>query len=255
MKVLIVDDDAIQRMLLADLLQRFEQVEIVEAVDGDTAWAELEAGLCPVLCCCDVRMPGISGIELLRRTKGRPALAGVPFIFITAATDRETIEQAIASGASNYILKPFDITKARYSLEKAFRGIRERYSESPLVTQRRLRIAADKLLAYYDALKQQLGSTLEPIADRLTEGDTAGARARLDGLRTGCSTLGLWHAAATIEHVQPLERDLVARTLAEAAAMVDEQTVRARGDFGIAAPPAPKAAADPEEAAQLAEAD
>ena len=139
MKVLVVDDDTIQRMLLVDLLQRFEKVDIVEADSGDAAWKLLQEGLCPVLCCCDMRMPGLSGMQLLQHFKSRAVLAEVPFVFITASTDRNTIGDAIALGAANYILKPFDLTKARSSLEKIFRSIRERYCEEPAETKRRFR--------------------------------------------------------------------------------------------------------------------
>lgn len=237
MKVLIVDDDAIQRMLMADLLSRFEKIEVVEAADGNSAWEELQNGLCPVLCCCDMRMPGMTGMELLQRFKSRPALADVPFVFITASTDRNTIQEAIAAGATNYILKPFNIAKARSSLEKVFRGIRDRYSEEPTATQKRLRAPPDKLLSYFDALKLQLADAQLPVHEHLINGELEPARATLDSLKTGCIALGLWHAATMIEYVHALEPDLVDRILKDVVTIVDEQTRRIKTEFGIRGDP------------------
>jgi two-component system chemotaxis response regulator CheY len=247
MKVLIIEDDEIQRMLLSDLLRRFEKVEIVEAVDGAAAWQELENGLCPVLCCCDMNMPGMSGIEVLHQFRTRAALADVPFVFITAATDRETIEEAIASGATNYILKPLNLIKARSSLEKVFRGIRDRYSEEPAAAQKRMGVAPDRLLRYYDAFKQQVGDARPVMTTLLAGGDRAPVDAKLDNLKTGCTTLGLWHAALMVDCARALEAEPLDRVLAEVEEIVDEQTGRARIDFGMPKPRKPKVDETPEE--------
>ena len=164
MKVLVVDDDAMQRMLLADLIKGLAKVDIVEAADGDAAWQELRNGLYPVLCCCDIRMPRMSGIELLEHVKSRSTLADMPFIFVTAATDRTTIQQAIMSGATMYLLKPFDLPKVRPRLEKLFRVIGNRYREEPAATQERLGVSPERLLDYLAGLKQKVADWLKVAA-------------------------------------------------------------------------------------------
>lgn len=255
MKVLLVEDDVIQRMMLADLLRRFEKVDIVEAADGDAAWQELQNGLCPVLCCCDMRMPGMSGIDLIHRFKSRAVLADVPFIFVTAATDRETVEEAINSGATNYILKPINLAKARSNLERIFRSIRERYSEEPAITQRRMGVAPERLLDYYEAFKQQVAEARLGMNAPASVGEKAAAETKLESLKTGCATLGLWHAALTIECAESLERGLLDRALVDVEAIIDEQVSRARLDLGIRAQRKLKAVESPvEEAAGVADA-
>ena len=241
MKVLLVDDDPIQRMLLVDLLHRFEKVEIVQAADGDEAWKELESGLCPVLCCCDMRMPGMSGIELLRRFKSRPALAEVPFVFFSAATDRNTIEDAIAAGATGYILKPFDLRGARSKLEKVFHGIRERYCEETRVTQKRLGVPPEKLLGYFDAFKNQLADSGPSMQEQSADGKNTPPGARFDNLQASCAALGLWHAARMIEYARSMKPDVVERILQDVATIIDQQVLRARAEFGIRESPALKA--------------
>src|SRR5436305_15021572 len=106
MKALVVDDDIVSRMALMDLLSVYGIFELIEAEDGEVAWALLEAGLRPVICFCDVRMPRMSGIGLLQRMKALPALSDVPFVLVSSASDRETVLQAVKLGAVGYILKP-----------------------------------------------------------------------------------------------------------------------------------------------------
>jgi len=236
MKVLIVDDDAMQRMMLVDLVKSVENVEIVEAADGAEAWAALQRGLSPVLCCCDMRMPVMSGVELLRRFKANPASANVPFVFITAVTERQTIQEAIAAGATNYILKPINMTKARSSLEAAFHGIRTRYSEEPLATQRRMGVQPPRLLGYLQAFRQEVADARPLIQEQLASKDSTVARAKLETLKTGCTTLGLWHAAAMAEHLQVVDPKLVDAVLEDIEAMVDEQALRVRTEFGLPEP-------------------
>jgi len=224
MKVLIVEDDAVQRMHLAHLLGRFDKVEIIEAADADSAWQALEAGLIPVLCCCDMRMPGMSGMEFLRRFRSRPGLADTPFIFITVSAERNTIEEAIAFGVTSYILKPFNFAKARSGLEKIFRGIRARYAEQPVITQRRLRVTPKQLLSYFVVFTEQLAKAHATVLEQLAGGEASHVPATLDSLKAGCVTLGLWHAATMITSVQPLESDMLERMFTDVKAIIVRQT-------------------------------
>lgn len=233
MKVLIVEDDGMQRMVLADLVKAFPRVEIVEAIDGASAWQGLQDGLSPVLCCCDMNMPGMSGLELLKMFRSCDALAEVPFVFITAAADRDTIKSAISAGATNYILKPIDVRQARSRLSVLFKGICERYSEDPKATQARMGMPPARLLDYFSEFKQEIVSAQPAIREYLTCGDEASARAMLDTMRTGCIALGLRHASRMIENLRALEPDLVLSVVNDIEAMVDEQVLRVQTDFGI----------------------
>ncbi|MFZ6775156.1 response regulator, partial [Undibacterium sp. SXout7W] len=91
MKVLVVDDDVVSRIVLMHLIDSCGVHDIVEAEDGAAAWEQLEAGLRPALCFCDLRMPRLSGMELLQRVKGNPDLQAMPFVLISSATDRDTV--------------------------------------------------------------------------------------------------------------------------------------------------------------------
>src|ERR1700712_3827619 len=102
MKALVVDDDIVSRMALIDLLSVYGIFELVEAEDGEAAWALFEAGLRPVTCFCAVTMPRMSGIDLLQRMKATPALRELPFVLVSSASDRDTVLQAVRLGAVGY---------------------------------------------------------------------------------------------------------------------------------------------------------
>ena len=116
MKVLVVDDDVVSRMVLMHLIDSCGKFDIVEAEDGADAWRQLQDGLRPAICFCDLRMPNMSGMELLRHVKGHAGLAGMPFVLVTSASDKDTLQEATQAGAAGYIVKPFQAEQVRVHL-------------------------------------------------------------------------------------------------------------------------------------------
>jgi DNA-binding response OmpR family regulator len=103
--VLIADDEAhvveLVRVTLED-----DRVRVVEASDGATA-LELAAELEPELIFLDVHLPDLSGLEVCRRLRREPALAGVRIVMLTAAAQQDDIARGLSAGASHYLTKPF----------------------------------------------------------------------------------------------------------------------------------------------------
>ena len=156
MKALVVDDDIVSRMALIELLSAYGVFDLIEVEDGDAAWALLEAGLRPVICFCDVRMPRMSGINLLQKIKIAPALAALPFVLVSSASDRDTALQAVTLGAVGYIQKPLHAPDARVHLEKIFKVTLDKLAEDPVATAQRLHIGSERLQSYLDAFGEQL---------------------------------------------------------------------------------------------------
>jgi two-component system chemotaxis response regulator CheY len=207
MQALVIDDDIVSRMALIDLLSVYGVFDLVEAGDGEAAWTMLEDGLRPVICFCDVRMPRMSGIDLLQKMKGTAALAALPFVLVSSASDRETVLQAVALGAVGYILKPLHAADARVHLEKIFKVTLDRLAEDPVATAARLNIGSERLESYLAAFDQQLVAGRGELAALLAAGNRADARLRVDAIHTGCMTLGLWQAAAGLDLVRAQEGD------------------------------------------------
>ena len=201
MKVLVIDDDVVSRMVLMHLVDSSGKFDIHEAEDGQDAWEQLDGGLRPDLCFCDLRMPRLSGMDLLKKIKAVPALAAIPFILVSSATDADIVEQANDSGAAGYIVKPFQAEQVKQHLAPllAASGRAKAVSETPLATQQRLGIGSDRLLVYLGGFQTQLASASTDIATLLARGEQREAQLRLDRLHAGCVTLGLGGAAAEIK--------------------------------------------------------
>jgi two-component system chemotaxis response regulator CheY len=200
MKVLVVDDDVVSRMMLVHLIDSSGHFDIVEAEDGADAWQQLRDGLRPALCFCDLRMPRLSGMELLQKVRGDAALAAMPFVLVSSANDRDTVELATQAGATGYIVKPFDQVQVRAQLD-ALVG-RDR-AEDPTATQARLGIDAERLRAYLAGFETQLLAAEAELEILLGRGDVAEAAGRLERLCAGCATLGLHGAHATLAAFDP----------------------------------------------------
>ena len=195
MKVLVVDDDVVSRMVLMHLIDSCGVHDIVEAEDGAAAWEQLEGGLRPALCFCDMRMPRLSGMELLQRVKADPALNAMPFVLISSANDRDTVDGASAAGAAGYIVKPFQGDDVRPSLQRAGGQPDAWPAEAPADTQTRLGVGAERLQAYLLGFDAQLSAFAGDIDRLCARDETAALRQQLERLQVGCATLGLTGAA------------------------------------------------------------
>ena len=102
--VAVVDDDA----LLRDALRRLLKASGLGAVSFESAEDLLNSGRLPEIACliADIRMPGISGLEL--QAKLQAEQCPIPIIFITAHGDTKMRIQAMCDGAVEFLTKPFD---------------------------------------------------------------------------------------------------------------------------------------------------
>lgn len=235
MKALVVDDDVISRMALMDLLSAYGMFDLVEADDGEAAWTLLEDGLAPVICFCDVRMPRMSGIDLLKKIKARPALAALPVVLVSSASDRDTVLQAVQLGAVGYILKPLHPADARAHLEKIFKLTVDKLAEAPAATMRRLNIGAERLAAYLNAYGEQVAAARAELGPMLDAGRAADAVVRVEAMLNGCTTLGLWQAAEQLKHAREgvFDSVRVGQALASVADAVARQGRRVGAAAGI----------------------
>jgi len=202
MKVLVVDDDVVSRMVLMHLIDGCGKFDIIEAEDGADAWQQLEDGLRPGIIFCDLRMPRLSGLELLQRVRAHDDLAQEPFVLVSSATDKDTVQQATQAGATGYIVKPFQSDQVRAHLgaflDQAANGY-EHLAEEPSATLARLGIGADRLLVYLAGFQNQLTAASTELDALLARDEQAEACVRLERLYTGCTTLGLRGAADALK--------------------------------------------------------
>jgi len=121
--IMIVDDNDMMRSILRGML-RGEEYEIVgEARNGSIA-VDMAERLKPDIVCLDVMMPEKDGLEALSEIKA--ARPETEVVMITSNADPDTVQESIMSGASGFIVKPFNAARVLDTLEKVAGRLRQK---------------------------------------------------------------------------------------------------------------------------------
>jgi two-component system chemotaxis response regulator CheY len=104
-KVMMVDDSRTTRSMVAFTLRR-AGYEVMEADDGTQALAAIGGDRLDCVI-TDLNMPGMDGLELIRRLRASPVHATMPILMLSTATDLEKKEEGRMAGANAWLGKPF----------------------------------------------------------------------------------------------------------------------------------------------------
>jgi len=121
MLTILITDDEPHVVELVRVTLEDERVRVIEASDGATALA-LADQLEPELIFLDVNLPDLSGIEVCRRLRRQPRLAGASIVMLTAAAQQEDISRGLAAGATQYLTKPFSPVRLLSLVEELLPG-------------------------------------------------------------------------------------------------------------------------------------
>ena len=113
----MVDDFATMRRAIKNVLQDLGYTNVTEAEDGSTALELLKDGHFDFLI-TDWKMPGVSGMELLRQVRADQRFAKLPVLMLTAEGERARIIKAMEAGVTGYIVKPFTTSALREKIAK-----------------------------------------------------------------------------------------------------------------------------------------
>ena len=105
--ILVVEDEAPLLTLLRYNLER-QGFRVEEAADGQEALLRVSEGR-PDLVLLDWMLPSLSGLEVCRQLRRRPATRDLPIIMVTARTEDQDAVRALDTGADDYIAKPFTV--------------------------------------------------------------------------------------------------------------------------------------------------
>jgi len=105
-KILVVDDMASMRGVICALLKNLGHTNLDQAEDGSQALNKLRSSDYDLVI-SDWNMPKISGIELLKEIRKDEKLKQIPVLLVTAETKLANIKEAIESGVTDFIVKPF----------------------------------------------------------------------------------------------------------------------------------------------------
>lgn len=116
MKILIAEDDLTSRNILALLLEK-QGYEVVSTTNGEEAWAEMQKPDAARLAILDWVMPGMDGVEVVRRLRSMPGTNPPYVLMLTARGDKEDVVAGLQAGADDYLSKPFNPDELRARVE------------------------------------------------------------------------------------------------------------------------------------------
>jgi two-component system chemotaxis response regulator CheY len=119
-RFLVVDDFSTMRRVVRGLLKEMGYENVDEAEDGIAALAKLKSQPFDFVI-CDIGMPIMSGIDLLKAVRIDAALRHLPMLMITAEARKEDIVLAMQCGAAGYLVKPFTKAALEERVKKALR--------------------------------------------------------------------------------------------------------------------------------------
>jgi putative two-component system response regulator len=155
--ILVVDDDAI---ILNSVLAILRDKYRVCPLNSGEAAIEFLTKITPDVIIVDFHMPGISGMDILKKVLQNPDTREIPVIFLTALTDGEGETKAIRAGASDYITKPIrpEVLLARVNMQVQL--VNHKKNLEQLVNKRtiELNVANQKLKAREDITLSLLAS-------------------------------------------------------------------------------------------------
>jgi len=120
MKILVVDDFAAMRRILKNVFTQIGLTNIIEADDGTTALDVLKENKVDLIV-SDWNMPKMSGLDLLKTVRSNESTKDMPFLMVTASSQKDDVLEAVQAGVSNYIVKPFTADTVKEKLSRIFR--------------------------------------------------------------------------------------------------------------------------------------
>jgi DNA-binding NtrC family response regulator len=163
-RILVAEDEANLRMVLQKELER-HGYRVQVAPDGEAALRRLEETNVDVLL-CDINMPRMDGMELLRRVRERPNPPEV--IMLTGQATVETAVEAMKLGAYDYLTKPYSITELDVRVRQAAEKRQLRVDNQRLREQLARQSALPEIVSVSDAMKEAVR-----LVSRVAPSDTS----------------------------------------------------------------------------------
>jgi len=158
-RVLVVDDDPLQRLFMEESLKGLGY-EAILAESGEQALRLLPGGFDLLL--SDMGLPGMDGLELVATLRATKDHADLPVIMVSAGSDREARIKALEAGADEFLAKPVDWTELRPRMDSLLRTgdalVKARFSQARLKDQVRHGRAAQRRTVAHLAEMRQLSA-------------------------------------------------------------------------------------------------
>lgn len=122
-KIALIEDNLEMRENIQEILH-LANYQVYSAENGKKG-VELIKNEKPDLILCDIMMPELDGYGVLYMVSKNPETAGIPFIFLTAKSEREDFRKGMSMGADDYLTKPFEDTELLDAIERRLNRIEQ----------------------------------------------------------------------------------------------------------------------------------
>ena len=117
-RILLLEDNNDMLAMLAQVLE-WGGHEVVTGRDGREGIEVLESSsLLPTIILSDLSMPSMDGLEFLQEVRNRPAWANMPYVIMSAHSSPEDRHNALAAGADDFLVKPFNLDDFQKVLQR-----------------------------------------------------------------------------------------------------------------------------------------
>jgi CRP-like cAMP-binding protein len=171
-KILLIEDNQDVRENTTEILE-LAGYNVLTAPNGKLG-VEVAQKENPDLIVCDIMMPELDGYGVLHILNKKPETAGIPFIFLTAKTEKTDIRKGMNLGADDYLTKPFDDTDLLNAIEARLRKAsmqQQRYDVNAEGLENFI-TDAKKILNLKDLCKDKKIKSIKKKSELFSEGDT-----------------------------------------------------------------------------------
>lgn len=119
--LLLVEDSALMRSLVCDMLRPAQHFRVIEAANGKEALETLGHQQVDVVL-SDWNMQPVNGLQLLQTMRADPALAAIPFIMMSGDQTPQTISHSVSAGVAGFLTKPFGRDQLAKALTRVITG-------------------------------------------------------------------------------------------------------------------------------------
>ncbi len=171
-KILLIEDNLGIRENTSEILS-LAGYDVSTAENGKIG-VDLAQRLKPDLIICDIMMPELDGYGVLHILNKKPETSAIPFIFLTAKTEKTDIRKGMTLGADDYLTKPFDDTDLLNAIETRLRKhqLRSKQYDNTQTGLDHFIQDAQKALNLADLCKDKKVKTFKKKAEIFSEGDT-----------------------------------------------------------------------------------
>ena len=203
MKILVVDDDEVARLLLRHVLTEQFECTVLEAQNGREGLSIVRKEA-PDLVFLDVSMPVMDGVRMLKILRSDASHAELPVVILSAISEKPIVMQMMTLGISDYLLKPLDLETVVQRIEKIISTITPHKEENgsdmmddstgevnPKALAFIRKLGGDKLVEeLIESFLSHVPSRLEATRRGIVEEDAPAIAIAVHTLKSSCGQLG-----------------------------------------------------------------